>query len=96
MSKKLRRPARRRLIPQPVETEVLNAEGAARLLGVSTRLVLHHARQKKLPGKKIGKEWRFRRSALLEWLGKVEPAPPEWLQGLAASGKVELLPPKKR
>ena len=39
--------------------QVLNAEGAAALLGVSARLVLRLARAGTLPGRKVGKEWRF-------------------------------------
>ena len=55
-----------RLSPQ--DPEVLNKEGAARLLGLSERLVLRLAREGRLPGKKLGKEWRFRRSAILRSL----------------------------
>lgn len=58
----------------PHDAEILNAEGAAEALGVSPRLVLRLAREGKLPGKKVGKEWRFRRSALLRWLGDTETA----------------------
>lgn len=64
-----------RPIPQPVSTEVLNAEGAARFLGVTARFVLRLARAKRLPGRKLGKEWRFSRAGLLAWLGDPEPKP---------------------
>jgi excisionase family DNA binding protein len=52
-----------------VHPEVLDVAGAARVLGVSRWLVLRLARQGKLPGKKVGKEWRFRLSTVLRWLG---------------------------
>lgn len=55
---------------------VLNAQGVAELLGVSTALVLRLAREGKLPGKKVGSTWRFLRSRILEWLSSVEPADP--------------------
>lgn len=51
-----------------MDMEVLDAEGAGAALGVSKWLVLRLARQKEIPGKKVGREWRFRRSALLKWL----------------------------
>jgi excisionase family DNA binding protein len=39
-------------------------EGAADVLGVSARLVQRLAREGKIPGTKIGRSWRFVRSAL--------------------------------
>lgn len=49
--------------------EVLNAEEAAELLGVSAWTVREQARTGGIPARKVGKEWRFSRTALLEWLG---------------------------
>jgi excisionase family DNA binding protein len=80
---------------EPEGSEVLNADGAGRLLGVSPRLVLQLARKGKIPGRKIGREWRFRRAALLQWLGKVE-SPPDWLRPLIDSGRAEVIEKKKR
>lgn len=48
--------------------EVLNADEAAELLGVSPWTVREQAKAGKIPGRKIGKEWRFSRTALLEFL----------------------------
>jgi excisionase family DNA binding protein len=48
--------------------EVLNAEEAAELLGVNPYTLRQKARLGELPGRKVGKEWRFSRTALLEWL----------------------------
>lgn len=95
MPRKTHQPSGRRRL-EPLDPEVLTAPGAARVLGVSARLVLRLARHKKLPGKKVGKEWRFRRTALLQWLGKTEPPAPEWVEKLVAMGKAELNPPRKR
>lgn len=50
--------------------EVLNVEGAAKALGVSTKTILNLARKGQIPGKKVGKEWRFRLQTLLRWLGE--------------------------
>jgi excisionase family DNA binding protein len=48
--------------------EVLNAEEAAEFLGVNPYTVRQKARSGEMPGRKVGKEWRFSRQALLEWL----------------------------
>jgi excisionase family DNA binding protein len=48
--------------------EVLNAEQAAELLGIGLVTVRRLAKDGKLPARKVGKEWRFNRAALLEWL----------------------------
>lgn len=48
--------------------EILDSRGAARFFRVSRETVIREARAGRLPGRRIGKEWRFSRSALLEWL----------------------------
>lgn len=48
--------------------EVLTAEEAARLLKVSTKTLLRLARNGSVPGNKVGRVWRFRRSDLLDLL----------------------------
>lgn len=48
--------------------DVLNVEEAAQLLGVSPWTVREQARQGHLPGRKVGKEWRFSRHGLMIWL----------------------------
>ena len=72
-------PAKGRYIPvktvQPPEdtndaTPVLDAAGAANLLRVSSKTVLRLARSGEIPGRKIGREWRFAREALMEHLTK--------------------------
>ena len=55
-----------RPLPTP---EVLDAAGAAELLLVEEAAVLELAGRGELPGRQIGEEWRFSRSALLAWLG---------------------------
>ena len=48
--------------------EVLDVEEVADLLSVSPWTVRGQARLGRLPGRKVGKEWRFSRQGLLEWL----------------------------
>jgi excisionase family DNA binding protein len=55
------------------ENDVLNVDEAAALLGVSAWTIRQQARLGHLPGRKVGKEWRFSRQALLDWLGSPEP-----------------------
>lgn len=48
--------------------EVLNVEEVADLLGFQPYTIREKAREGEIPGRKIGKEWRFSRRQLLEWL----------------------------
>jgi excisionase family DNA binding protein len=54
---------------RPRTPEVLTADEAAELLQVQTEVVLQLAHAGELPGRELGGEWRFARTALLEWLG---------------------------
>jgi|SRR5215211_1794623 len=49
--------------------EVLSPAEVADLLQVEEERVTDLAEKGELPGRKIGDEWRFSRSAVLEWLG---------------------------
>ena len=52
-----------------VQRDILNIDEAAELLGVSVKTfnkVLHH---EDMPARKIGREWKFSRRALIEWVG---------------------------
>jgi excisionase family DNA binding protein len=53
--------------------EVLTAEQAAELLQTDAAAVCALADAGELPGRKIGDEWRFLRSAVLAWLGGAQP-----------------------
>lgn len=57
------------------QPEVLNAEQAAQLLQVEEKLVVQLAEQGELPGRKLGKAWRFSRPALIAWLATTAPRP---------------------
>ena len=53
--------------------EVLTVDEAAELLQAEPEAVRALAESGGLPGRKIGDEWRFLRSAVLAWLGGAEP-----------------------
>ena len=50
------------------EREVMDVEQAAQFLGFSAYTLREKARAGEVPAKKVGREWRFLRSVLLEWL----------------------------
>lgn len=53
--------------PEPTK-EILNIEEAAHLLGVSTKTFAKVLREGEIPGRKIGREWKFARRALIDWV----------------------------
>jgi hypothetical protein len=54
---------------QPHEPpEVLNAAQAAELLQLEEKQLVELAEAANVPGRKLGKEWRFSRAALIAWL----------------------------
>ena len=52
--------------------EVMSAEQAAQLLQVEEAVVLELAEAGQLPGRKLGRVWRFSRAALVAWLSQPE------------------------
>jgi len=52
--------------------EVLTLEEAAALLRVIPAALLERAERGELPGRRLGEEWRFARSALLAWIAEAE------------------------
>jgi excisionase family DNA binding protein len=51
-----------------VDKEILNMEEAAELFGVSVKTFIKLLKEESVPGRKIGREWRFGRKALIDWL----------------------------
>ena len=51
------------------DREILNIEEAASLLGVSVKTFNKVLHSERLPARKIGREWKFSRKALIEWVG---------------------------
>jgi excisionase family DNA binding protein len=60
---------------ETVSREILNVEQAAEFLGFSPYTVREKARLGEIPGRKVGREWRFSREALLEWIREGERSP---------------------
>lgn len=55
---------------QPEESEIMTREQVAKLLGVDPHTVTKWVHTQKLPGRSIDGKWRFRRAAVLAWLGE--------------------------
>ena len=49
--------------------EILNIEEAAALLGVSIKTFNKVLHSEEMPARKIGREWKFSRQALIDWVG---------------------------
>lgn len=47
---------------------ILDIAGAARLLGVSPGTVYKLVRAGEIPGRRVGREWRFSHAALTKWI----------------------------
>jgi excisionase family DNA binding protein len=50
--------------------EILNIEEASAFLAVSTKTFQKVLREGDMPGRKVGREWKFWRQALAEWVGR--------------------------
>ena len=51
------------------DDEILNIEEAAALLGVSAKTLNKVLHSEDIPARKIGREWKFSRQALIDWVG---------------------------
>jgi excisionase family DNA binding protein len=51
------------------DREILNIDGAAAFLGVSVKTFSKVLREGDVPGRKVGREWKFARQALIDWVG---------------------------
>lgn len=61
----------RKTTPHPMaDQEILNIDGAAALLGVSIKTFSKVLREGDVPGRKVGREWKFSRRALIDWIGQ--------------------------
>ncbi|WP_412030202.1 helix-turn-helix domain-containing protein [Deinococcus yunweiensis] len=54
------------LLEQSIGDDVLTTAQAAQFLQIHPNTVLELAAQGEIPGRKLGRDWRFRRSALLD------------------------------
>ena len=51
------------------DRDILNIEEAAALLGVSVKTFNKVLHAENIPARKIGREWKFSRGALVDWVG---------------------------
>ena len=51
------------------DAEILNVDEAAAFLGVSVKTFQKVLHTEDMPARKIGREWKFSRRALIEWVG---------------------------
>jgi len=51
------------------DRDILNIEEAAALLGVSVKTFNKVLHGQSIPARKIGREWKFSRQALIDWVG---------------------------
>lgn len=48
--------------------DILNLEQAIEFLGVSEKTIIKLLREEHIPARKIGREWRFSKEALIKWI----------------------------
>ncbi len=60
-----------------MDGEIMTLEEVAAFLKVGEQTVYDLARRGEIPGRKVGREWRFFRHALIHWFMDSEPMSPE-------------------
>lgn len=53
-----------------MEKEILNLQEVCELLSVSEKTMLKLLKEENIPARKIGREWRFSREAIIKWIAK--------------------------
>lgn len=51
-----------------MNNDILNLEQACEFLGVSEKTLIKLLREEHIPARKIGREWRFSKEALIRWI----------------------------
>ena len=69
-----------------MDEEILDVNRAAKILGVSSRTVYNMARQGQIPATRVGREWRFARKTLIDWVSKSSEN--EQLAAVLRNGKI--------
>ncbi len=52
------------------DNDILNLQEAADYLGVSSKTFQRVLKDTDVPARKVGREWKFSRKALSEWIGR--------------------------
>jgi excisionase family DNA binding protein len=58
--------------PESLFPEVMSVRELAEFLRISVHTAYRLAEQGRLPGRKVGKHWRFHRQVIVEWLATCE------------------------
>ncbi len=75
---------------EAMDDRILDVCGAAELLNVSSDTVYRLAREAAIPARKVGRQWRFSKVALLAWLG--DDASARATEGTVATGSKASVP----
>lgn len=58
--------------------EIMTIEDAGMLLEIPVSTLYKMAQEDRIPARKVGRRWRFSRTALIRWVGREpEPTPTE-------------------
>jgi excisionase family DNA binding protein len=68
MAESRRKPKSRWQKTLKMDKEILDIEGAADVLGVSKTTIYKLAREGTIPATRVGREWRFSRTNLVDWI----------------------------
>lgn len=49
--------------------EILNMQEVCELLSVSEKTMIKLLKEENIPARKIGREWRFSKAAIIQWIG---------------------------
>ena len=70
-------------MPEPTDPDVVSLAEAASRLGITTKTLSAELNARRIPGRKVGREWRLHWPTVVEWLkqsehgGPPEPGPPD-------------------
>jgi len=53
-----------------MDADILNLEQACEFLNISAKTLIRILREEHIPARKIGREWRFSRRALIDWISQ--------------------------
>lgn len=52
-----------------MEKEILNLQEVCDLLSISEKTMIKLLKEENIPARKMGREWRFSKSAIIQWIG---------------------------
>jgi excisionase family DNA binding protein len=68
MAESRRKPTSRWQKTLKMDKEILDVDGAADVLGVSKTTIYKLARDGTIPATRVGREWRFSRTNIIDWI----------------------------